>query len=185
MQVKIAFFASDGSCAVARAYVQVANACADCPVDGPGLFRVPASLPAGARLYLVGLKFGARPARFVAGLRCQSAGVDKTAFAGAVVAPGFRNLGVMKDLVQFAARCERRAAPKSVLVAVVRVFADGTLNLPSLGAFLGAGFRLNRFVQHDLRHDDADRHLAPTARAGKITCLELLAPSPATKRGQS
>jgi GNAT superfamily N-acetyltransferase len=87
---------------------------------------------------------------------------------GAIVAPAFRGIGLLKVLASYArlhARDDLGHASESL--GVVRVYPDGSVNTPSLRSFVAAGLT-ERLSENRLpiKGERFDRHLLATAEEG-------------------
>lgn len=167
----------------ARMYLHQMDESAACADDGANIFRPdPECLRRpGVRLYSWLWETPNRPPTFMAGLRCERRAGD-VLFAGAVVAPRFRQLQLLTTLVARARLREAEEVPDHTHVANVRVYRDGGINAASNFAFAACGFRTRRVVHHALGGTALDHHLEPTSESdGTVRALELVA-TPASLR---
>lgn len=145
--------------------------------EGQGLYSCSESelQEPGVRLYtLLRVLRGGAP-QLVAALRCHERS-GEVYYGGAIVAPEFRDLRLLKELIAHVGRCERERDPHRRHTCVVRIYPSGELNEPAMRSFLACGFVPSRVLHHAVHGSAADRHLALSLETdGSIRVMELQA----------
>lgn len=116
----------------------------------------------------------AESGRFAAGLHAVVDGGRAQWLQGAIVDPAYRGRGLLKVLAAIARETEVRLGLLGTR-CVVRVYPDGTVNVPSLCSFAAVGVSPEPGIGRvRLGGDRCDRHLFATAeRDGTIRFLTL------------